>query len=89
MPDVHVVPSGDRWVCEIGGKNRSTHTTQEEAISTDVTSLRSRAASSSSTARVDRSARRTRTGTIPATFRAKTRTLSPPHRRAVRSSSVS
>jgi hypothetical protein len=32
MPDVHVVPSGDRWVCEIGGKNRSTHTTQEEAI---------------------------------------------------------
>jgi hypothetical protein len=32
MPDVHVVPSGDRWTCEIGGKKRSTHTTQEEAI---------------------------------------------------------
>ena len=28
MPDVHVVPSGDRWVCEIGGKNRSTHHTR-------------------------------------------------------------
>ena len=32
MPDVHVVPDGDRWTCEIGGKKRSTHTTQEEAI---------------------------------------------------------
>ncbi len=32
MPDVHVVPSGDRWACEIGGNQRSTHPTQEEAI---------------------------------------------------------
>ena len=32
MPDVHVVPAGDRWTCEIGGRKRSTHDTQEEAI---------------------------------------------------------
>ena len=24
MPEVHVVPSGDRWVCEIGETSRST-----------------------------------------------------------------
>ena len=32
MPDVHVVPNGDQWACEIGGNTRSTHDTQEEAI---------------------------------------------------------
>ena len=29
MPDVHVVPAGDQWVC---GNARSTHDTQDEAI---------------------------------------------------------
>ena len=33
MPDVHVVPAGDRWACEINGNTRSTHDTQAEAIS--------------------------------------------------------
>ena len=32
MPDVHVVPAGDQWACEINGNNRSTHDPQEEAI---------------------------------------------------------
>jgi hypothetical protein len=32
MPDVHVVPRGDRWTCEIDGNKRSTHDTQEKAI---------------------------------------------------------
>jgi Uncharacterized protein conserved in bacteria (DUF2188) len=32
MPDVHVVPSGNLWACEIDGHTRSTHETQEEAI---------------------------------------------------------
>ena len=32
MPDVHVVPAGDQWACEINGNTRSTHDTQEEAI---------------------------------------------------------
>ena len=32
MPDVHVVPSGEQWACEVGGNNRSTHDTQGEAI---------------------------------------------------------
>jgi hypothetical protein len=54
MPDVHVVFSGDRWTCEIGGKKRSAHTTQEE---------KTRTASSSSIARTARSVRRTPTGT--------------------------
>ena len=31
MPDVHVVPSGGQWACEIGGNTRSTHDTQAEA----------------------------------------------------------
>ena len=33
MPDVHVVPAGDRWTVEINGSKRSTHDTVEEAIS--------------------------------------------------------
>jgi hypothetical protein len=33
MPDVHVVPNGDQWACEVGGEHRSQHATQEEAIS--------------------------------------------------------
>ena len=32
MPDVHVVPAGDQRACEINGTNRSTHSTQDEAI---------------------------------------------------------
>lgn len=32
MPDVHVVPEGNLWACEIDGNVRSTHETQEEAI---------------------------------------------------------
>ena len=32
MPDVHVVPTGNLWACEIDGHTRSTHETQEEAI---------------------------------------------------------
>jgi Uncharacterized protein conserved in bacteria (DUF2188) len=32
MPDVHVVPEGNLWACEIDGNIRSTHETQEEAI---------------------------------------------------------
>jgi Uncharacterized protein conserved in bacteria (DUF2188) len=32
MPDVHVVPSGDQWACEVSGNIRSTHATQGEAI---------------------------------------------------------
>jgi hypothetical protein len=32
MPDVHVVPNGNLWACEIDGNIRSTHETQEEAI---------------------------------------------------------
>ena len=32
MPDVHVVPAGDQWACEINGNARSTHDTQDEAI---------------------------------------------------------
>ena len=32
MPDVHVVPSGNQWACEIDGNKRSTHGTQQEAI---------------------------------------------------------
>jgi Uncharacterized protein conserved in bacteria (DUF2188) len=32
MPDVHVVPNGNPWACEIDGNIRSTHETQEEAI---------------------------------------------------------
>ena len=34
MPDVHVVPSGEQWACEIDGNKRSTHATQQEAIET-------------------------------------------------------
>ena len=30
--DVHVVPSGNLWACEIDSNIRSTHETQEEAI---------------------------------------------------------
>ncbi len=33
MPDVHVVPKGNQWACEVSGNNRSTHDTVEEAIS--------------------------------------------------------
>jgi Uncharacterized protein conserved in bacteria (DUF2188) len=32
MPDVHVVPNGALWACEIDGNIRSTHETQAEAI---------------------------------------------------------
>ena len=32
MADVHVLPSGTLWACEIDGHTRSTHETQEEAI---------------------------------------------------------
>jgi Uncharacterized protein conserved in bacteria (DUF2188) len=32
MADVHVVPSGDRWACEMHGSTRSTHDTQADAI---------------------------------------------------------
>jgi hypothetical protein len=32
MPDVHVVPSGNVWACEIDGNISSIHETQEEAI---------------------------------------------------------
>ena len=32
MPDVHVVPAGDKWGCEINGNTRSTHDTQDEAV---------------------------------------------------------
>ena len=32
MPDVHVVPSGNLWACEIDANIRSTHETQAEAI---------------------------------------------------------
>ena len=32
MPDVHAVPNGYQWACEIDGNIRSTHETQEEAI---------------------------------------------------------
>jgi hypothetical protein len=32
MPDVHVVPSGNLWACEIDANIRSTHETREEAI---------------------------------------------------------
>jgi Uncharacterized protein conserved in bacteria (DUF2188) len=32
MPDVHVVPNGNLWACEIDGNIRSTHETQEGAI---------------------------------------------------------
>jgi hypothetical protein len=30
--EVHVVPNGDRWACEMNGNTRSTHETQDEAI---------------------------------------------------------
>ena len=33
MGDVHVVPQASRWGLEIDGEIRSTHDTQEEAIS--------------------------------------------------------
>ena len=33
MPDVHVVPQASRWGLEVNGDIRSTHDTQEEAIS--------------------------------------------------------
>jgi hypothetical protein len=32
MPEVHVVPNGDQWVCEIGETTRSTHDTKAAAI---------------------------------------------------------
>jgi hypothetical protein len=32
MPDVHVVPLADHWMCEIDRKIRSIHKTQDEAI---------------------------------------------------------
>jgi hypothetical protein len=32
MADVHVVPRGDQWACEVGGERRSHHATQAEAI---------------------------------------------------------
>ena len=32
MPDVHVVPSGGQWACEVDGSERSTHASQQEAI---------------------------------------------------------
>ncbi|MGH3340503.1 MAG: DUF2188 domain-containing protein, partial [Propionibacteriaceae bacterium] len=32
MADVHVVPKGDRWACEMNGNTRSIHETQGEAI---------------------------------------------------------
>ena len=32
MPDVHVVPSGEQWACEIDGNKRTTNATQQEAI---------------------------------------------------------
>jgi hypothetical protein len=32
MSDVHVVPNGDQWACEMNGNTRSTHDTQDEAI---------------------------------------------------------
>jgi hypothetical protein len=33
MPDVHVVSQASRWGLEVSGEIRSTHDTQEEAIS--------------------------------------------------------
>jgi hypothetical protein len=33
MGDVHVVPQASRWGLEVDGETRSTHDTQEEAIS--------------------------------------------------------
>ena len=33
MADVHVVPQASRWGLEVDGETRSTHDTQEEAIS--------------------------------------------------------
>jgi hypothetical protein len=32
MPDVHVVPIANHWVCEIDRRIRSIHKTQDEAI---------------------------------------------------------
>jgi hypothetical protein len=32
MADVHVVPSGDQWACEVDGAQRSTHSTQDDAV---------------------------------------------------------
>lgn len=32
MPDVHVVPNGNLWACEIDANIRSTHETRGEAI---------------------------------------------------------
>ena len=32
MADVHVVPSGNLWACEIDANIRSMHETQDEAI---------------------------------------------------------
>ena len=33
MPDVHVVPSGNLWACEIDGNIRSTHETRRKPSS--------------------------------------------------------
>jgi Uncharacterized protein conserved in bacteria (DUF2188) len=67
MPDVHVVPEGNLWACEIDGNIRSTHETQEEAIKEGRGLAKTRTANWSFTAKTDASARRTPTGTIPAT----------------------
>ena len=45
MPDVHVVPEGNLWACEIDGNVRSTHETQEEATSRVASWRKSRTAS--------------------------------------------
>ena len=33
MADVHVVPHQDGWALEVGGDKRSSHSTQQDAIS--------------------------------------------------------
>ena len=67
MPDVHVVPSGNLWACEIDGHTRSTHETQEEAIKEGRDLAEDQNGELSFTARTARSARRTPTGTTRAT----------------------
>ena len=63
MPDVHVVFSGDRWTCEIGGRSARHTPHKKRRLGRAGISQKTRTASSSSMARTARSVRRTLTGT--------------------------
>jgi Uncharacterized protein conserved in bacteria (DUF2188) len=67
MSDVHVVPSGDGWALEVNGQERDTFDTQGEALQEGRQLAEDQNGELVITARTAKSARRTPTGTIPAT----------------------